>query len=338
MTDDPFMWMSVGQLLREPPKEVKFLWGDKTNGLLQEKSFLLLHSSEKQGKSMFMLNMAVAGARGDAEFLGFPLRKGGFKTVILQCEVHLRAMFERFTEMLKHGALTPEQAERIIINGYRAVTLANKENYVHFRLKLHKFKPDLVVIDPLAHMLTEDENSNVAVGKGLAPLLKLRETPGCSIAVVHHDSKSSETTSARPAQQRSRGANRLTADPDSIISLTPTKRSGGPCAEMSCMPRYGRTMPPIRIRLNEDTFWFERYSSTDDHNDKLVELIQSSGGKLNEEDLVAQCEEAWQISDSQGRHRTAMTRINRAVLQGSILAHEADGVKYYTVPIKKEEA
>lgn len=341
LTEDPFKWMTLRTLRREVPPEVKFLWGDKTNGLLQERSFMLLHSAEKQGKSMFMLNLAIAGARGDPDFLGFTLRPGGFKTVILQCEVHLRAIYERFEEMLKNGDITDEQADRIVINGYRAVTLSNDDMFSFFKFKLSQFKPDLVVIDPLAHMLTEDENSNVAVGKGLAPLLRLRDNPGCAIAVVHHDSKASEqggkSGSSRPPQQRSRGANRLTADPDSILSLSPTKRSGGPTAKMFCMPRYGRTMPPLRVRLNEDTFWFERYAPETEYGEVLVEIIAKAHGKMDEDDLIADCEEAWAVKDSQGRHRTANSRIERAVLDGVILRHEAEGNVYYTIGKPKEE-
>ena len=125
---DPFKWVDLNQLNDPPPAEVKFLWGDATNGLLQESSFMLLHSAEKQGKSMFMLNLAIAAARCDSDFLGFKIREGGFKTLILQCEVHMRAIWERFEEMKKNGGLTFEQNKRINVNGYRAVTLSNPKS------------------------------------------------------------------------------------------------------------------------------------------------------------------------------------------------------------------
>ncbi len=328
---DHFQWLTVRQLRAEPPPEVKFLWGDKTNGLLQERSFLMLHSAEKQGKSMFLLNLAVAGARGDADFLGLPLRPGGFRTLILQNEVHMRAMYERFQTMLAHGDLTHEQAENIVINGYRAVTLTNKVLFSFFKYKIRKWKPDLVGIDPLAHMLTEDENSNVAVGRGLAPLLKLRDDPGAAIAVVHHDSKISDNNSGRPAHQRSRGANRLTADPDSIISLTPMKRCGGPTAKLSCKPRYGGEMTPFRVRLNEQTFWFERYSQEQEHGEQLRELVQEGGGTLSEADLVAAAAEKCNLHDAQHDHRTVRRRIIRAVADGFITKTEGEGGLTYSV-------
>lgn len=338
MTRDPFQWLSVGALRANPPPEVHFLWGDKTNGLLQERSFLMLHSTEKQGKSMFLLNLAVAGARADEEFLGIRLRPGGFRTLILQCEVHMRAMYERFQTMLRHGDLTSEQAENIHINGYRAITLTNPFSLYWFRHKIKKFKPDLVGIDPLAHMLTEDENSNVAVGRGLAPLLKLRDNPGAAIAVVHHDSKMSDQNSGRPAHQRSRGANRLTADPDSIISLTPMKACGGPTAKLSCTARYGGRMAPFRVRLNEQTFWFERYSPEREHGDTLAELLRAEGGRMPEADLVRAAAEKWNLHDEQHDHRTVRQRIRRAVNDEVIRQVELQAGTFYeaTMPIQEE--
>jgi len=336
---NPFAWLSVRELRASPPPEVKFLWGSKDDGLLQERSFLMLHSAEKQGKSMFLLNLAVAGARGDSEFLGIPLRVGGFRTLILQCEVHMRAMYERFQQMLQHGDLTDEQAENIVINGYRAVTLTNPILFYLFKRKIREFKPDLVGIDPLAHMLTEDENSNVAVGRGLAPLLKLRDDPGSAIAVVHHDSKVSDGNQGRPAHQRSRGANRLTADPDSIVSLTPAKRCGGPTSKLSCKPRYGRELVPFRVRLNEDTFWFERYSAEREHGEQLRALLVEVGGTLLEGALVAAYEEKYNITDSQGRHRTAEARIARAVADHMIYKQHVEGQPpYYEAVMPAEEA
>lgn len=335
---DPFLWMDYSTLRANPPPEVKFLWGDKTNGLFQEKSFMMVHSAEKRGKSMFTLNLAIAGARADPEFLGFVLREGGFRTLILQCEVHLRAIYERFQQMLENGDLTDEQAKNIMFNGYRAVTLTNPAHLFWFKWRLRKWKPDLVIVDPLAHMLTEDENSNVAVGRGLAPLLNLRDNPGCAVCVVHHDGKVSEGTGSRPVHQRSRGANRLTADPDSIISLTPIKNIGGPTSRMSCTPRYGRVMVPIRVRLNEDTFWFERYSNEQEHADDLKTILIGEGGLVPEDKLIPLLADKWNLHDVQHDHRTVRARIARAVKDEAIYKYELKGEIHYgaTMPTKEE--
>lgn len=328
-TKDPFEWTTLKELIDNPPPEVHFIWGGKENGLLQEKSFAMLHASEKMGKSMFSLNLAVAGAREDAEFLGIPIRAGGFRTMILQCEVHMRAVYERFLEMLTKGALTDEQASAIVINGFRAVSLSNPFSLYWLRRKIRKFKPDILVIDPLARMLVTDENSNVAVGRELAPLLALRDDPGCAVIVVHHDTKVGEGNAGRPAHQRSRGANRLTADPDAIWSLSARKRAGGPTSTFSCTARYGRQMEPFRVRLNERTFWFERYSTESEHGEQLVAEIIGGGGDLDESSLIALLREKWNLHDEAHNDRTIRQRLDKAVADGIVRKYEVGTVTFY---------
>jgi len=293
----------------------------------------MVHASEKMGKSMFTLNLAVAGARADAEFLGIALRTGGFRTLILQCEVHMRAIYERFQEMLRRGDLSETQASAIAINGYRAVTLSNPISRMWLRRKIRIFKPDIVVVDPLAHMLTEDENSNVAVGRGLAPLLKLRDDPGCSVIVVHHDSKMGEANSGRPAHQRSRGANRLTADPDSIWSLSAMKRKSGPTAKFSCTARYGKQMEPFRVRLNEDTFWFERYTQENEYTDDVISCLTED---LAELPLIEALREKWNLHDEQHNDRTLRQRLDAAVATGKVRRYEVGSIIVYTVVQRPE--
>lgn len=330
LTEDPYGWLTVQELIASPPPEVHFMWGSRNDGLMQERSFVMLHASEKMGKSMFTLNLAVAAARGDREFLGIPLKEGGFRTLILQCEVHMRAVYERFTEMMQaNGALTPEQAERICINGIRNVTVNTSPARWWLKRRIRKWKADLVIIDPLARMLTVDENSNVAVGRELAPLLDLRDNPGCSIVVVHHDAKVGDGNAGRPAHQRSRGANRLTADPDSIWSLTTkSRKGGGPTAEFSCTARYGKQMPPMRIRLNENTFWFEQYTKEIEYIEDVVRILETD---LDEPSLIEALREKWSLRDVQHNDRTLRQRLEKVIESGRVRRYEVGTATIYTV-------
>lgn len=326
MTLDPFKFTTYRLFRATPPPEVSFIWGSKANGLMQEHSFVMLHASEKMGKSMFTLNFAVAGARCDAEFLGIPLRASGFRSLIVQSEVHMRAFYERLEQMIAKGELTDEQADRIGFNTERAVRLQGS-NWGFLRRQIRKGKYDVVIVDPLAHLLVEDENSNAAVGKALTPLLRLRDDPGCAVLVVHHDSKFSEANAARPAHQRSRGANRLTADPDSIWSLSAMRRKGGPVAKFSCTARYGREMKAFRVRLNERSLWFEPYSQESEYNEDLVAFINEKfNGQIAEKPLIEELREHWQLNDKQHNDRTIRNRIKTALEAGVIRAFEVGGV------------
>lgn len=324
---DPFSFLTIGAFRRDPPKPINFLWGDKTNGLMQEQSFTMIHGGEKTGKTMLTTNLAIAAARGDPDFLGFQIREGGFRTLIIQNEVHMRGQYERIETMLAASGLTPEQSERILLNTCRNVTLYEKGVFGYFRLRIRRWKPDLIIIDPLARLITADENDNAAVGNALAPLLVIRDNPGAAVLVVHHDSKVSEGTSMRPAHQRSRGANRLTADPDSIISLG--KIRGG--IRMSCLARYGAQMEPVRIRMNPDTLWFEPYTPEQEYGEAIKEMVVEFGSQVEEDLLLRMIDEKWQLKDSQGRHRTAHTRLKQAVEGGYVTKIQQGTMVFYAV-------
>lgn len=335
-TRDIFEWVSLRELRANPPPEVHFLWGSSLNGLMQERSFVMVHASEKMGKSMFTLNLAVAGARADETFLGIPLRPGGFKTLIVQCEVHMRAIYERFETMLSTGAITDEQADRICINSQRSVSLSDKDAIAALRAQIREFNPDLLVVDPLARLLTEDENSNVAVGRGLAPLLKLRDNPGCAVLVVHHDAKVGDANAGRPSHQRSRGANRLTADPDSIWSLSRTRQKGAPTAKFECTARYGRQMEPFRVRMDNESFWFAPYTKDHEYADDIVGVIREAGGDPDEASLIARLREVWNLHDERHNDRTLRGRLDAAVKEGRVTRYQVGSITVYTVP-KEEE-
>lgn len=329
---DPFGFATYTAFRCNPPKEVKFLWGDASNGLMQEQSLTMVHGGEKMGKTLLVSALAIAAARGDDNYLGFKLKEGGFRTLIIQNEVHLRGQYERFETMLAHNGLTDEQASRIMLNTCRNISLYDEGAMSWFRLRVRRWKPDLVIIDPLARLITSDENDNAAVGRALAPLLALRDNPGLAILVVHHDGKVGESTIMRPAHQRSRGANRLTADPDSIISLTRLKGS----IRLSCLPRYGKIMEPIRLRINDETLTFEPFTAEQEHGEVIRDLVAECGGEVDEATLIALVEQRWDLKDSQARHRTAKARIKAAVEAGYIDMMQRGNVTLYKLPQKEE--
>ena len=320
----------LDELLANPPEVVGSLWGES---LLPCKGLTLLHSGSKIGKSMLSMNLALAGARGDTEFLGQPIEKP-FRTLIFQGEIHQRGVFERFDHMVKtigeRGGITGEQLSNIYINHDRTKRLSDDATFIEFWEEVRKLCPDLVVLDPLAHVLTTNENDNAIVGAMLERLAALRDDPGCAILLIHHDAKVNESTALRSPQQRARGADRLNADPDCILSLVPGSRlATGPTGRLHVASRYGRSVPPFTIMLNEEKLWFERYVDKGDPA-QLVIWIKEAGGSLEEDVLVATIEAGWGLKDDR-QHRSAKRNINRAEAEGFIVEEEVDGVKYYKI-------
>ncbi len=327
---------TLDKLLANPPEVVGSLWGES---LLPSKGLTLLHSGSKIGKSMLSMNLALAGARGDSAFLGQPIAKP-FSTLIFQGEIHLRGVFERFDHMVKtiaeRGGITGEQLANIYINEDRTNRLSDDATFLTFREEVRKVAPDLIVLDPLAHVLTVSENDNAVVGAMLERLATLRDDPGCAILLIHHDAKVSEATAMRSPQQRARGADRLNADPDCILSLVPGARlAGGPTGKLHIASRYGRSVPPFTIMLNEDNLWFEQYIDRGDPIQIAMWITERGVDRIEENLLVAIVEAGWQLKDER-QHRAAKRYIARAEAEGFIMEEELDGVKYFAVRAKED--
>lgn len=320
---------SLSWTVGHPPAPVGSLWGQ---GLLPKRGLTLVHGPSKIGKSMLSLNLGLAGARGDAEFLGYEIPEP-FTTFIFQGEIHLRGMHERAVKMKERmvagRAFTEEHLNRIVINEERGRTLADDEFFDEFAATVRWLKPGLIVVDPLAHCLTTDENSNTEVGRMLMKLGELRDDPGAAIILVHHDSKMSEATRGRPGRQRARGADRLNADPDAIISLGDLgKLKGvGPKSRLEFDLRHGRSVLPFPVVLNENTLWFERM--TDKADDLARWVAAAPTGMMTEEELIGTMETCWKLDDKQ--HRSAKRSLKRALEEETLVLEVVGTERYYKV-------
>lgn len=316
---------TIHHLLGHPPDPVGSLWGES---LLPCKGLTLLHSGSKMGKSMLSLNLALAGARGDDEFLGHKLN-GPFSTLILQSEIHLRGIYERAFTMAAEAGFTEEQLNRVLVNVERTARLSDDNTFIEFQKLVRHYRPDFIILDPLAHVLTTNENDNAVVGAMLERLALLRDDPGCAILLIHHDAKVSEATAMRSPQQRARGADRLNADPDCILSLVPGPRlATGPSGKLHVASRYGKSVAPFSVRLNEANLWFETHVERGD-TAWIAQWVSNAGGQCEADVLIAAIEAEWGLHDKQ--HRTAGKYIMHAMSEGC-LYEKAPGV----LALKKE--
>ena len=318
-----------------PPPEVGSLWGE---GLLPKKGLTMIHSASKQGKSMLTLNLALAGACGWPEFLGHKL-VAPFTTLIFQGEIHQRGVFDRASKMLEVLArannIPPEITNRIVVNESRGHKLSNPLAFYEFQEFIRWMQPGAVFIDPFAHCLTEDENNNALVGRMLEKLEGLRDVAESAIVFVHHDSKGNESNNFRSPRQRSRGADRLNADPDAILSLVPCGQNPGqgPKSKVCIAGRYCPTVEPFTIMLNEKTFWFEQVFGERGDLKMLVKWVSemTGGTGVMEMDLLKRISTEWGYEDG-GRHREARKYVMRAVKKNLLIELQAAGVKEYDVP------
>lgn len=318
-------FISVSQLFEDPPNEEPSLWGE---GLLPERSLTVLHSASKQGKSIFTCNLALLGAMPKPpSFLGFPINRH-FRTVIHQKEVHQYGMYVRFKRMVEHyPGYNREWLSNVKINDCRAERLSDLTVFRELLSFLRDERPDLLVLDPLSHLLTGEENDNALVGQVLERLETLRDDPGCAVLLVHHDRKSGKDvmfTGGSP-QDAARGAGRIIADSDSVLSLSPRKRQRrGPVSQFGNLGRYGSSVEKFMLLMDESTFWFERLPEKG-NLEELSSWVSGNGGAMSEAELFKRMEVEWGVTD----RRTHLKYAKQAVADGYLMITVLRGKETY---------
>lgn len=308
------------------------LWGD---GIIPKRGMFVIHTGAKRGKSMLTVNISIALAAGAPTFLDIPLYGPG-SSVIFQREVTRAEMNSRTRKMLVNAPFTinPEVLRRVFHNKGRALRLSDPTVFNELRAYLRDVRPALVWLDPFAHVGTENENDNAEVGKVLERLAVLRDDPGCALGIVHHDRKTSEATRGVPPSQNARGADRLIADADAVISLTQAgKHPRGPASRFHVISRYGPSPEPFSAVFNGQTFWWERTVEKGEVM-QLAAWVKEAGGELGTRALLERVNTQWNLKDPQNRRSGEY--VNKAVAAGVLHREMTKGKAVYY--LKKREA
>lgn len=266
---------------------------------------------------MLTLNLAIAGALGHDSFLDFPVH-GPFRTVVFQKEIDRFGVWERARGM--YATLGCERTwGRILHNKSRAVRLSDPATFASFLAYLRATKPDLVILDPFAHVVTAHENDNAEVGVIMDRLGQLRDDPGCALLVVHHNRKSSEATKSAAPNEDARGADRLAADSDTILSLRSAARNTlGPASRFYVLQRHGISPEPFTAVFNQRTLWWERICERADVV-KVANLVGKVAGDVKSRDELIEVIEADMNLIDPTHHRSAKRHIKKAIEAGLLL-------------------
>lgn len=297
--------------------EPGWLWGN----ILERQTLSVVHTGPKRGKSMFTMNLGLALAAGFPSFLDFGVA-GPARVVIFQREVHRFGIRVRMQKMVEHAPFPLDRHDtlaRIQHNVSRATRLHDMKTFRDFRLLLQDIRPDLVVLDPLAHVLVEDENDNAAVGRALERVEELRDDPGCAVMVVHHNRKENDITRGVDPTQNARGADRIIADADTIISLVRGRKDPrGPVSRFVVTARNSEGVEPFSAVFNKSTCWWERTFEKGDTM-RIGEWVAAAGG-MTKHALVETIEREWKLNDPT-HHRSAQNYIAKAVEAGVLQEH-----------------
>lgn len=249
-----FEFWTPSQLRAYEPPEGQNIIGDYH---IQRGAMSVLAGPPGCGKSRAALWLAIQGARGEGEWLGFPVHCQ-FRTLILQNENGLGRLHRDFEELK-----LPADADkwiRVSSPPSMGLNLANPQMRNALKEIVRSFAPHLIIIDPWNALARDamEKDYQESFGHLRDVLAASPENPACLI--VHHvrKPKSEDKHRGRSLANLLAGSYTIISVPRSVLLLqpasddttdnrvvvTPTKNNDGELGERSAWKRSGGGFSP----------------------------------------------------------------------------------------------
>lgn len=223
-----------------PPRNPEII-----KGVLRAGHKMILSAPSKAGKSFLATELALAVSQGE-RWLGLQCEKG----VVLYVNFELdRAEFEnRMADILVMVPWKFRERFNLPILHLRGKSLSLDETISRISTAAGKYKPELVVIDPLYKMLDGvDENSNSEMAGLLKVFDRLMET-GCAVLIVHHYAKGGGR--GKDQIDRAAGAGAIARDADTFVTMSEIPLS----TEQRQLLDFSDTDPAFRVEFSLRAF------------------------------------------------------------------------------------
>lgn len=180
----PFRVWTLGGLRKQPEPEGWNLVGDYhiTRG-----SITVLAGSPGIGKSFATLMLAVQGATGTGNWLGYTINRK-FKTLIIQAENSLLRMIMDAKRVELPESL--DECVKLLEFEWGNVSLGNLKMIESLRALMIDFEPDLVIFDPWNQFADDDKAKETkAAMDAIKSVLDAAKVPPACLIVAHHRKK-----------------------------------------------------------------------------------------------------------------------------------------------------
>ena len=270
------------------------------DGVLLDRSLLIIVGQPKANKSFLALNMGVAIASG-TDFAGFSV-VDKHRVLFLSAEGGYYSNRERIKTIT--ADIDGADLQEIYFSIKIVPDLESDADDAIFKECIEKYNPKVLILDPFIRFHTADENSSSSMSNIFAKIRKLIDGHDIAVILVHHEGKN--------ASKGGRGSSVIHAEYDSCIKIKKQK-NGNHMFEFDM--RHVETPEPKELVFNTDTFWFEDpYKSS-----PVVEYLKTNGSS-SKNDIVSHVIAAQGCSQA-----TAYRRIKAVVKEGTIVK---DGKKY----------
>ena len=237
------------------------------NGILLDKTMLVIVGPPKSKKTFLAQNIALAIASGKS-FANFEINKSK-KVLYFLAE---GGYFPNRERLQKMGVGFSEKHMKNFMLSLCSYAPINQDNDFSMIYNLIKDSgAEVVVIDPLIKFHDVDENSASQLSDVFGRIREIIYELKVSIILVHHTGK--------VESRGGRGSSALVGEYDSCITIRINKDSPN-SSNLSYYTRHTESPISNQIHFNTDTFWFES-------DEGLLKLLKEHGGSMLKKDFLS---------------------------------------------------
>lgn len=206
------------------------------------------------GKSYLLLEIAMSVASGTTLLPGLEAKTAG-KVCLLNFEDDSFDIQQRGNAILRNFKNLNPSEENLYVASMSGQTLSllnsrgeiNEEDVSWLKEQCKDMR--LVVLDPLSHLHTADENSASQMSKLVQVLKGIGQETGTGIIIAHHTSKASALNGQADLQQSARGSSALVDASRVVMTLHKPKEGDSFTLELTWAKVNGvAPITPVRLK------------------------------------------------------------------------------------------
>jgi len=261
--------------------ENHFLVGDS---LIQRGAITIFAGPGGVGKSRAVFGLAVAAARGESNWMGFPIHYG-FKTLVVQSENGLPRLAKDFKALGDPASLDG----RLLVSAPPDGMLAMKDDGFREDLTLaaREFGPDLIVFDPLNAMVSDSQERDIIALLGQLREIVSESGTNPALLVVHHLRKPREGDKHRGRSMANllAGSYVITSSARAVLTLqAASDDESDPHTVLTVAKNNDGVMSPRSAWRRVEGGFFQ---SADDFNWEAFDGQSGPMSKIREEHILA---------------------------------------------------
>ena len=303
--------------------------------IIERFGFCLVGAQKGVGKSLFVTQLGLYVAAGSSPFLIDEIKiPKALNVLLIQQEVSLPGMKDRLFKM---------RGEKVFDLGgrFRQKTttgnwwnLTNKDDYMKLIRLVEKYKPDILILDPLYTFYPRELNTSGDISPMMKILSDLKSNFGLGLIVVHHFSnkQDSDEIEFRSSVGRFMGHSMIANSADSTIGLDflhakyrqqtlPLPYQNYIVTEITT--RHGAWPARFCLERKRDALLFEKSSIWQDLGRCLVpgqieDVLEANDGQMLQKDVI-------EILAKDARRTTVRRAIDEAFKSGKVTKETLPG-------------